>query len=59
VSWTVPAWVVTVAIAMPLRATPQLSGGVAPTFIVVTLLVGGLIVVGWRVLAAAYTNKTA
>jgi hypothetical protein len=32
---------------------------VAPTFVVVTLLVGGVLVLGWRVLAAAYTNKRA
>jgi hypothetical protein len=59
VGWTLPAWVVTVVVAMALRATPQLRGGVAPTFVVVTLLVGGVLVLGWRVLAAAYTNKRA
>ncbi len=57
VSWTLPAWVVAVAIAMALRSTREFAGGTAWTFIAVTLVVGGTMVVGWRVLAAAITDK--
>jgi hypothetical protein len=57
VSWTLPAWVLTVIIGTGLRATPLFTGGAAPTFIVVTLVVGGTLLVGWRALAAAVTNR--
>lgn len=59
VSWTLPAWVVTVAIAMLVRSRPEVAGGTAPTFIAVTLVVGGGLVVGWRVLAAVVTRRIA
>jgi len=50
--WTVPAWVVAVLLGHALRATPVFSGGTAPAFVVVTLVVGGVLLVGWRVLFA-------
>lgn len=57
ISWTLPAWVVTVLIGMGLRATPLFAGGATPVFVVVTLVVGGVLVVGWRVLASIATSR--
>ena len=52
-SWALPAWVVTVVIGQALRATPLFRGGFAVTFVLVTLVVGGTLVVGWRILLAS------
>lgn len=49
---TLPAWIVAVLLGHGLRATPVFRGGTAITFVVVTLLVGGALVVGWRFLLA-------
>ncbi len=48
--WTVPAWVVAVLLGHALRATPVFSGGTTVAFVLVTLVVGGVLVVGWRLL---------
>lgn len=53
---TLPAWVVAVLLAHGLRATPFFRGGTAITFLIVTLLVGGALVVGWRFLFATVRN---
>ncbi len=50
--WTVPAWVVAVLLGHGLRATALFRGGTTVAFVIVTLLVGGVLVVGWRVLFA-------
>lgn len=47
---TVPAWVVAVLLGQTLRVTPAFAGGTSVAFILVTLVVGGLLLVGWRVL---------
>lgn len=52
-SWTVPAWIVAALVGQAFRATRLFPGGTAPTFVLVTVAVGGLFVVGWRLLAAA------
>jgi hypothetical protein len=52
-SWGLPAWVATVVIGQALRATPLFRGGFALTFMLVTLVVGGTLVLGWRVLFAS------
>lgn len=49
---TVPAWLVAVLLGQGLRATPVFSGGTALAFVLVTLVVGGTLLVGWRVLVA-------
>lgn len=51
-SWAVPAWILATLVGQGLRATALLPGGTSPTFVLVTLVVGGAIVVGWRVAAA-------
>jgi len=48
--WTLPAWVVAVLLGHALRATPLFSGGTTVAFVLVTLVVGGVLVVGWRLL---------
>jgi hypothetical protein len=44
------SWVVAVAIAMGIRATPFVSGGVQPSFVLVSLLVGLVGLAIWRTL---------
>ena len=55
--WTVPAWVVAVLLGHGLRATPLFDGGTTVAFVLVTLVVGGLLVVGWRLLLAVSTEN--
>jgi hypothetical protein len=57
ISWALPAWVLAVVVGMGLRATSLFTGSAAPTFIIVTFVVGGTLVVGWRALAAAITQR--
>lgn len=52
ISWAFPAWVLALIIGMGLRATPLFTGSAALTFVIVTFVVGGVLVVGWRALAA-------
>jgi hypothetical protein len=47
---TVPIWVVAVLLGHALRASPVFGGGTTPVFVLVTLVVGGVLVVGWRLL---------
>lgn len=47
---TVPAWVVAVLLGHALRATALFRGGTTAAFVLVTLAVGGFLVVGWRLL---------
>lgn len=56
--WTVPAWVVAVLLGHALRATPLFSGSTTVAFVLVTLVVGGVLVVGWRVLFATIFKMT-
>lgn len=56
-SWTVPAWIAAALLGQALRATALFPGDTAPTFVLVTVLVGGGLVVGWRVLAALFVRK--
>lgn len=50
---TVPAWVLGALAGHGLRATTLFRGDTAWTFILVSLVVGGALLVGWRVLVAA------
>ena len=45
---TVPAWVVAAVLGQGLRATPLFRGGTSVAFALVTLVVGGALVGGWR-----------
>lgn len=56
-SWALPAWAVAVVVGQGLRATPLFRGGFAVTFMLVTFVVGGLLVVGWRCLVAAVLSR--
>lgn len=56
VSWTVPAWVFGALLAQGVRATSLFPGGTAVTFVVVSIVTGGVLVVGWRSLAAYVTS---
>ncbi|WP_302081020.1 DUF3054 domain-containing protein [Salinibaculum rarum] len=59
ISWTLPAWVLAVVVGAGLRATPLFTGSAALTFVLVTFVVGGTLLVGWRTLAATVTeNRT-
>lgn len=53
----VPAWLVADALALGLRATPWLHGGVSPVFALVTVVtgIGGLIV--WRIVYALARSR--
>lgn len=52
----VVVWLVTVALGMALRSL-VFDRGIAPTFIVVALLTLGLLLVGWRLLAARLVTR--
>lgn len=52
ISWALPAWVLADLIAHGLRASPLFRGNTAFTFLVVSLVAGGLLLIGWRFLAA-------
>lgn len=51
-SWALPAWILATLLGHALRGTGPVPGGTTPAFVLVTLAVGGVLVVGWRVLAA-------
>lgn len=46
-SWSIPAWIVTVPIALALRAV-AFPGNASLVFAAVSMLFGGILVVGWR-----------
>jgi len=52
VSLIVPAWVGAVLIAQALRATAVFPGGAAVTFAIVSIVVGGSLLLAWRAVAA-------
>lgn len=58
-SWTVPAWIVAVLLGHGLRATPLFRGGTTVAFVLVTALVGGFLLVGWRLLAVVVLKSMA
>jgi hypothetical protein len=57
VSWAVPAWVVAVLLGHALRSTALFRGGTALSFVLVTMVVGGALLVGWRALAAVALGR--
>ena len=56
-SWTVPAWILGATIALALRATSLFPGSINGLFPVVALAVGGILVIGWRILAAVVYSR--
>lgn len=54
VSWTVPAWITAVVIAVLLRGTPVFPGNASPVFGAVALGVGLVLLLPWRVGIALY-----
>jgi hypothetical protein len=52
VSLIVPAWIAAVVIAQVLRSTSVFPGGAALTFAIVSVLVGGLLLLVWRLIAS-------
>jgi hypothetical protein len=57
--WTVPAWALAVLAGHALRATSLFRGGTTAGFVVVTLLIGGVLVVGWRLIVSLVVRRTA
>lgn len=49
---TIPAWLAGTLLAHALRLTPLFHGGTTPAFVLVSVVVGGTLVVGWRALVA-------
>jgi hypothetical protein len=56
-SWAIPAWVVATLLGHALRSTAVFQGGTELTFVLVTLAFGGVLVLGWRVLAALVVER--
>lgn len=53
------AWLVAAPVGVGLRATPLAPGGFAPAFLLVSILVGGVLLVPWRVLVAVVEARRA
>jgi hypothetical protein len=51
VVYTAGAWLVADLLGQGLRATPVFGGGFALPFLIVSLVVGGVLLVGWRLVA--------
>lgn len=56
-SWTIPAWILGSLIALALRATTLFPGDLSGLFPVVAIVFGGILVVGWRTIAAAVISR--
>lgn len=52
ISWTTPAWIMAVLIAMAIRALPFVRGGVQLSFVAVSMAVGLVLLVPWRMAIA-------
>ncbi|MFW6435945.1 MAG: DUF3054 domain-containing protein [Halovenus sp.] len=57
ISWTAPAWITAVLIAMAIRATPLVHGSVQLTFVIVSMVVGLALLVPWRSAVAFYDSR--
>ena len=51
-SWTVPAWVLATLLIHGIYLVTDLHDGTQLTFVAVTLFLGGVLVVGWRLVAS-------
>lgn len=57
ISWTTPAWITAVLVAMVVRASPLVHGGVELTFVVVSMAVGLALLLPWRSAVAYYDSR--
>lgn len=57
ISWTTPAWITGVLIAMAIRSLPVIRGGVQPSFVVVSMVVGLALLIPWRTAVAVMAKK--
>ena len=57
VSWAVPAWVLATLLGHAIRASPIAPGGTTIEFVLVTLAIGGPLVVGWRLVASLFVDR--
>jgi hypothetical protein len=57
VSWVVPAWVVATLLGHGLRSTDLFRGGTEISFVLVTMAVVGVLLVGWRVLFSVAVGR--
>ncbi len=53
------AWMLAVVVSQALRATPWFRGDAATSFAAVSVVVGGALLVGWRVIRAAIRDRRA
>jgi len=51
VALVVGTWIVVALVGAAIRATPQFTGGASPTFVLVNILFGTLLLLPWRVAA--------
>lgn len=56
-SWSLPAWILATLLGHAIRASEPVRGGTTLEFVLVTLAIGGLFVVGWRTLAAVLVDR--
>jgi len=56
-SWTVPAWIVAVLLTMAIRVLPFVPGGVAVTFVAVSIGVGLALLAPWRMTVAWLSSE--
>lgn len=47
-SWTVPAWIMATLLVHGVMALVDFHGGTELSFVAVTLAIGGVLVIGWR-----------
>jgi len=55
--WAAPAWIVAVAIGQAFRSTALFPGNASLVFALVTLAFGGLLLLGWRGIAALVATR--
>ncbi|MEF8775947.1 MAG: DUF3054 domain-containing protein [Haloarculaceae archaeon] len=51
-SWTLPAWIMATLLVHAVMALVGFHGGTGLTFVAVTLGIGGVLVVGWRLVVS-------
>jgi len=55
-SWSIPAWILAVLIALPIRAV-AVPGNASLVFAAVSMVFGGVLVVGWRIAAPILARR--
>lgn len=57
-SWSTPAWIFAVLIALLVRATPLVPGNASLVFTAVAIVIGGALVIGFRTVVTALHTRT-